>query len=47
MYLLPDMEPSVVLLGLVVSVWQGIILWKGEPGERKAPEINASQPDQA
>jgi hypothetical protein len=27
-YLLPDMEGSAVVLGVVVSIWQGILLWK-------------------
>jgi hypothetical protein len=38
---------AVSALSVVVSVWQGILLWKGEPGETQAAEINASQPDQA
>jgi hypothetical protein len=33
-YLLPDNEGSVVLLGAAMSIWQGIVLWKAEPGER-------------
>jgi hypothetical protein len=31
-YLLPDIEATVVVLGVVVSIWQGIVLWKAEPG---------------
>lgn len=46
-YVLPDIEANVVALGVVVSIWQGILLWKAEPGETQAPQINASQPDQA
>ena len=46
-YVLPDLEGNAVALGVVMSIWQGILLWKGEPGEKQAPEINASQPDQA
>jgi len=46
-YLLPDMEGSVVALGVVVSIWQGIVLWKTEPGETQVPGINVSQHDQA
>jgi hypothetical protein len=34
-YLLPDSEGSGVALGVVVSIWQGILLWKAEPGENK------------
>jgi len=46
-YVLPDLEGNAVALGVVMSIWQGILLWKGEPGEKQAPEINTSQPDQA
>jgi hypothetical protein len=46
-YLLPDLEGTAVVLGVVVSKWQGIVLWKAEPRETQVPEINASQPDQA
>ncbi len=44
-YLLPGLEANVVALGVVVSIWQGILLLKAEPGETQAPQINASQPD--
>jgi hypothetical protein len=27
-YLFPDLEGLVLLLGTLVSVWQGILLWK-------------------
>jgi len=46
-YLLPDIEGSAVMLGVAVSIWQGILLWKGESGETRAPEIKAIQTDQA
>jgi len=46
-YVLPDLEGNAVALGVVMSISQGILLWKGEPGEKQAPEINTSQPDQA
>jgi len=46
-YVLPDIEGNAVALGVVMSIWQGILLWKGEPGEKQAPEIHTSQPDQA
>jgi hypothetical protein len=42
-YLLPSNEGGAMILSAVVSVWQGILLWKGEPKETQAPEINASQ----
>ncbi|MCC7354006.1 MAG: hypothetical protein IT330_09630 [Anaerolineae bacterium] len=34
-YLFPDMEANAILLGVVVSIWQGIPLWKAEPGEKR------------
>ena len=40
-YLSPDMEGSVLLLGLVISIWQGILLWKAEQGDMQASEITA------
>lgn len=46
-YLFQNSEGNVLLLGLIISIWQGILLWKADPGETQAPEITASQPDQA
>jgi len=46
-YLLPSNEGGVMLLGAVISSWQGILLWKGEPKETQAPGIKTSPPDQA
>jgi hypothetical protein len=37
-YLQPDSEMNVVLLCVVVSIWQGILLWKAEPGEMQVPD---------
>lgn len=31
-YLRPELEGNVVLLGVVASIWQGILLWQNEPG---------------
>jgi hypothetical protein len=31
-YLLPDMEGLAGMLGIVVSIWQGFLLWKAGPG---------------
>ena len=45
-YLLPANEGLVMLLGVVISMWQGILLWKGEPEESQVPKINTSQLDQ-
>jgi hypothetical protein len=42
-YLLPDMEGLAGMLGIVISIWQGLLLWNAEP----APEINTGQPHQA
>jgi hypothetical protein len=41
-YLLPELEGLTVMLVMVVSIWQGILLWKGEPEETQAPEITTS-----
>ena len=45
-YVLPGMGEGAVALGVAISIWQGIVLWKAEPGETQAPEIHAGQPDQ-
>jgi len=45
-YLLPSSEGTAAALGVMVSIWQGILLWKAEPGETQAPGISASQPHQ-
>jgi hypothetical protein len=43
-YLLPEeIEGMVVMLGMVVSIWQGIVLWKAESRETTPPTINASR----
>ena len=36
-----------MFLGVIISTWQGILLWIAEPGEAQAPKINAGQPGQA
>jgi hypothetical protein len=41
-YLLPDMEGGARLLGVVVSIWQGILLWRAKPGGMQAPANIAS-----
>lgn len=46
-YLLPNSEMNAATFGVMVSIWQGILLWKAEPGETHAPGIWASQPHQA
>ena len=46
-YLLPSSEGNAAVFGVMVSIWQGILLWKAKPEETQAPGINASQLDQA
>lgn len=46
-YLLPNIEGSVVVLASVLSIWQGILFWKVESGGTPAPKINAGQLDLA
>jgi hypothetical protein len=46
-YLFPDMEGLAGMLGIVVSIWQGLLLWRSGSAQTPAPELNASQPDQA
>jgi hypothetical protein len=41
LYLLPSIEAIIVLLGMVVSIWQGILLWRTEAAEMQAPLIDA------
>jgi len=43
-YVLPDNEGLVGTLGVVISIWQGILLLKAGAGETQAPEKIASQP---
>ena len=45
-YLLPDMEGLAGMLGIVISIWQGLLLWRSGSAETQSPELNASQPDQ-
>lgn len=35
-YVLPGIEEIAITLGLVVSIWQGLLLWKAQPGEETA-----------
>jgi len=45
-YLLPEYEGLAGLLAVVVSIWQGILLWRNEPEETQTPGKD-SQIDQA
>jgi hypothetical protein len=42
-YLVPNSDAPAAMLGVMVSIWQGILLWKADSGETQAPQINASQ----
>jgi hypothetical protein len=44
-YLLPDTQGLAAIFGVVASIWQGVVLWKAEPGATPASEITADQPD--
>ena len=44
-YLLPDMEGLAGMLAIVVSIWQGLLLWRSGSPETQAPELNASHKD--
>jgi uncharacterized membrane protein len=46
-YLLPNADATAGALGVIVSIWQGILLWRTKPQETQAPEINSSQPEKA
>jgi hypothetical protein len=37
-YVFPNLEGFATSLGMVWGVWQGILLWKAEPGETRTPE---------
>jgi len=45
-YLLPNSEMNAATFGVLVSIWQGILLWKAAPDETQAPGLSASQPHQ-
>ena len=45
-YLLPDMEGLAGMLGIVISIWQGFLLWRSGSAETQALELNARRPDQ-
>jgi hypothetical protein len=46
-YLFPDIEGLAAMLMIVISLWQGLLLWKSGSMKTQVPESNASQPDQA
>lgn len=45
-YLLPDMEGLAGMLAIVISIWQGLLLWRSGSAETQASEVHASEPDQ-
>jgi len=40
-YVFPELEGNVLVLGMVTGIWQGIRLWNAGPGEKPAPGMNA------
>ncbi|MBI3151860.1 MAG: hypothetical protein HYZ21_07000 [Chloroflexi bacterium] len=44
-YQFPEMEGSAAMLGVVIGIWQGLLLWKSGSAEIQTPELNASRPD--
>lgn len=46
-YVLPDLEGLSGMLVIVIGIWQGILLWRGEPEDLPAPEITTGELDQA
>jgi hypothetical protein len=46
-YLLPDMEGLAGMLVIVISIWQGLLLWKSGSMQTQAPDLDPGQPDRA
>ena len=46
-YLIPENEGLVAMLGLMISLWQGIYLLRADPGETQASDPIASRPNRA
>ena len=41
-YVIPDLEGAVVLLGVMVSIWQGVYLWRARPrGDHASAQVVA------
>jgi hypothetical protein len=45
-YRVPAAEGLVMMLGALISIWQGILLWKAEPAETHLSEKKTSHVDQ-
>ncbi|HEY7506224.1 MAG TPA: hypothetical protein VH621_01335, partial [Nitrososphaera sp.] len=46
-YLLPEMEGLAGMFGIVISLWQGSLLWRFGAAATQPPGPNASRPEQA
>ena len=46
-YLLPEREGDAAALGVMIGIWQGILLWKAGSAETQAAEINATRLDRS
>lgn len=46
-YLLPEREGDAAALGVMIGIWQAILLWKAGSAEIQAAEINAARLDRA
>ncbi len=44
-YLLPELEGLAGMLGIVISIWTGLLLWRFGPAETQAPSTNVSLPE--
>jgi hypothetical protein len=45
-YRFPEMEGSAGLLGVVIGIWQGLLLWRSGSAETQTPGMSTGQPDQ-
>ena len=45
-YLLPDLEGLAGMLGIIISLWQGILLWRSGSEAGQEPGLSASRTDQ-
>jgi hypothetical protein len=44
-YLLPDVEGLAGMLGIVISIWTGLLLWRSGSAETQAPSSSLSLPE--
>lgn len=45
MYMAPENEGGINLFGMIISIWQGILLLRTAPKEVSTPKVNTPQPD--